>query len=375
MKRFIKDILLYLLPFFLLVVVIVPFYAGAVRCGEFYKLDKSIEYQRENHNSIIGLGYNEQTAYYKLKNANYYQADVLALGTSRVMQFKKEFFLDCFYNCGGAVAGNYNEYMNFLKNLNYKPKCILLGLDAWVFNDAWNRQCEDYNDFVKIVEISRSKGAMLKGIIADWLKGKWTFDSLDDYPYNIGFNGRIKDSGFMYDGSYYYGYIYRAPEVQEDYLFVNTLDRIEYGKYRFEWGDNIDQDTLVQLQNLLTYCKDNNIYVIGFVAPFAPTIYETMKESGNYGYIKEISPACEKLFNEYGYEFYDFIDVSNLNVTDDCFIDGFHGSEIVYGYMLEDMISRGSIIIQYIDISTTKSLLQNTFDGRTFYDPDKRIIE
>ena len=66
------------------------------------------------------------------------------------MQFKDVFFEKSFFNCGGAVAGNYNEYENFLKNLEYKPECILLGLDTWVFNDAWNQSCGDYSSFEKI---------------------------------------------------------------------------------------------------------------------------------------------------------------------------------------------------------------------------------
>ena len=244
-----------------------------------------------------------------------------------------------------------------------------------MFNDAWNQTCGDYSEFIEITEVNRSKGAMLKSIIRDWIDGRWSFSSLNNYQDNIGFNGRIRDAGFMYDGSYYYGYIYRNPEEQEDYLFANTLTRIENGNARFEWGDEVDSDTLIQLSNLLSYCKDNNIKVIGFVAPFAPTIYEAMIDSDNYGYITEIEPVCQKIFDEYGFEFYNYIDVSNLNITDDYFIDGFHGSEIVYGYMLEDMISKESDVVEYIDINTTSSLLENAFDGRTFYDPDKRNIE
>ena len=372
MKRFIRDIILLILPIVLMVAVRLLIYIVAMECGEFKDIQDNIEIQRENHTVLIGLGYNEQTRYYKLVNANYYEADILALGTSRVMQFKDVFFEKSFFNCGGAVAGNYNEYENFLKNLEYKPECILLGLDAWVFNDAWNQSCGDYSSFGKIEKIDRSKRVMLESIMADWKKGKWTFKNMNDYPDNIGFNGRIKDSGFMYDGSYYEGYLCRKPEEQEDYLFADTLARIETGTRRFEWGDNIDQDTLVQLENLLTYCADNDIEVIGFLAPFAPTVYMTMRDSGNYGYLEQIEPACEILFSKYCFEFYNYMDGSCLNVTNDYFLDGFHGSEIVYGYILEDMISKGSRVDKYVDLSNTHYLLEIAYDGKTFYDPDNR---
>lgn len=372
MKKFVKNIVLFLMPFLLLAAGMIPFYIKALKCGELVDIEDAIELQRENCNSLMGLGYNEQTSYYKLINADYYKADVLALGTSRVMQFKKEFFQGTFYNCGGSVHGNYNEYLNFLENLDYKPKCILLGLDAWVFNDAWNQSCGDYSNYVKIQKIHRSKGIMLKSMIQDWINGKWTFDDLGNYPDNIGFNGCIKDEGFMCDGSYYYGNVYRNPEEDGDYLFADTLKRIENGVSRFEWGDHIDQDTLEQLDKLLSYCTQNDIEVIGFLPPFAPTVYETMEETGNYGYLAEIEPACVDLFNRYNFEFYNYMDGAYFDVTDDYFIDGFHGSEIVYGYIIKDMVSKGSEISSYTDLHHTDNILENAYDGRTFYDPDKR---
>lgn len=165
------------------------------------------------------------------------------------------------------------EYDLFLLNLDYEPQCILLGLEAWVFNDAWNKSCGDYSNFVDICYIKRNKSAMLKNIIKDWAEGKWTFESINNYPTNIGFNGRVKDNGFIFDGSYYYGDIYRHPEEQRDYLFADTLNRIE-----------------------------NNIEVIGFLAPFAPTIYnvmEALEASGNYGYIIEDMVANKSVICKY----------------------------------------------------------------------------
>lgn len=372
MKRFIKNILLFFLPVIMFCCAMLPFYFAAVNCGEFKDIEESIEIQRKNHDILIGLGYNEQTAYYKLVNANYYQADVIALGTSRVMQFKKEFFKSSFYNCGGAVGGNYKEYVNFLENLTYKPKVILLGLDQWVFNDAWNRSCTDYTGFKKIEKENRNKGSMLKKIVKDWTRKKWRFTDLKLYPVNIGFNGRIKDEGFIYDGSYYYGNIYRNPKGQKDYQFKDTFDRIEGGKYRFEWGKHIDTDTLEQLKFLLDYCSEKKIFVIGFLPPFAPAVYNRIVQSGNYDYFNEIAPFCQELFAGYGFEFYDYTDNNRLIVTDKYFIDGFHGSDVLYGKIIQDMIKKGSIINNEVDLQTTDSLLNNAYSEKTFFSPDRK---
>lgn len=373
-KIFIKNIVIFLIPVIVFLLISQgPFYFAGYVSGEFRDIDKAIETQREEHNILIGLGYNEQTAYYKLCNANYYEAPVIALGTSRVMQFKGECFNGNFYNCGGAVSGNYNEYKNFLENLRYTPKMVVIGLDTWVFNDEWNRDVGNYDEFQVIHTVDREKKVLIKSIKQDWKDEKWEFKNLNDYPNNIGFNGRIKDAGFMYDGSYYYGYVYRSPEEQEDYQFSNTIGRIDTGTARFEWGEHIDEDTIVQLDNLLSYCKENNIEAIGFIAPFAPTVYKHMLDDGKFGYLSEITPECKILFDKYQFEFYDYVEVSQLGVTDDYFIDGFHGSEVAYAKIIMDMVEKDSKLSEYVNIEHTKNLIENAFDGRTFCDPDKRF--
>jgi hypothetical protein len=361
------------MPLLLIFIACIPFCYEAINTGELASIEDAIERQRSNHNILIGYGYNEQTACYKKINANYYQADVIALGTSRVMQFKNDYFEGSFYNCGGAVGGNYDEYRNFLENLDYTPKCMVFCLDEWVFNDAWNQSCGDYSDFTELGYVERSKISMLKTIIEDWRAEKWTFESISTYPENIGFNGRIKDAGFMYDGSYFYGYIYRDITSSTDYMFKDTLERIEDGKSRFEWGDEVDEDTLQQLSNLLEYCSVNDIYVIGFMPPFANSIYQTMNDSGNYGYLEQIYPKCKEIFDRYGYELYDYMDGASLGVTDDYFIDGFHGSDVVYGYIVEDMIANNSRIIEYVDKDKLRDVLENAYSLISIIDPDNRI--
>lgn len=368
MRRFIANIALFMLPFFLFSLLMLPFYIVAAYTGEIGSFDRYILMQRNNPKILIGMGYNEQTSYYKLVNVNYFRPEVIALGTSRVMQFKREFFRASFYNCGGAVNGNYDEYTNFLQNLNYNPKVILLGLDSWVFNREWNKNRRKYSTFYKINQ-SNAVLAPLVSIIKGWLREKWKFADINLYPVNIGFNGRVLGNGFMDDGSYYYGNIYRYSEKQIDYKFANTFHRISTGINRFEWGKHIDLYTIEKLDNLLEYCSNNNIHVIGFTAPFAPDVHEMMNTSRNYGYINEIPQTCKSVFSKYNFEFYDYLDAARLNVKNDCFIDGFHGSEVVYGLILEDMISKGSYIEEYTDSEKIAALIKNRHNGLVFYEP------
>lgn len=372
MAKFVKNIFLFLLPLLLLIIAATPFFLMVKGTGELDPIAENAERQRRNHHCIVGLGYNEQTSYYKLLNANYYKAPILSLGTSRVMQFTDRFFLQQFYNCGGAVGNNYDEYKNFMENLEYTPEIVIIGLDAWVFNDAWNQGCTVYSEFQEVEEIDRGTISLMKAIAKDWLTKRWSADDLDLYPENIGFNGRIKDSGFMYDGSYYYGDVYRDPTSSTDYEFADTKDRIVNNTARFQWGEHIDEDTLIQLENLLSYCKEHNIKVIGFLPPFAPSVYDMMEKSGNYHYLLEIAPACKEIFDKFDYEFYDFMDGASLEMTDDCFVDGFHGSEIVYGRIIEKMAEKDSALAPYADLDNIAYLMDNAYSGLAFDNPFTR---
>ncbi len=375
MKRFVRNVLLFLIPVALYFAVTeIPFYYAGYVTHELSDVDRCIELQRNNPSSLYGFGYSEQTEYYKLTNADYFSAPVIALGTSRVMQFKGAYFSKDFYNCGGAVGGNYNQYRNFLENLSYTPDLIILGLDAWVFNGNWNDIFGTVDHFVPIEKLEKTgadKASIAHHIRSDWRK-KWDFDDLNTFGNNLGFNGRIKDSGYMIDGSYYYGDMYRYPEIQSDYRFVQTLEQIAAGTARFAWEDHIDPNTLDQLKNLLDYCRAHQIEVVGFLTPYPPAVYHAMADSGNYAYLDEIEPACAELFRHYGYEFYNYMNVEDFPVDDYCFMDGIHGSEVVYAYIAKDMLAKGSVLSACIDADVLTGLLADAYDGRSFYHPDER---
>lgn len=358
MKKFCKDFLAFLMPFLCVCIAVIPFLYVGFQTGELRDFDELIERQRSDRSVKIGMGYNEQTGYYKIQNANYYQADVIALGTSRVMQFRADHFSGSFYNCGGGVAQNYREYLYFLTDLQYKPKMILLGMDSWVFNDAWNRQLPVLTSDMPVMMIERNKTVMLRDIIKDFVAHKWELKSVKQYPNNYGFNGCIKNSGFRWDGSNDYGILCQELEQDQNDRFQDTFDRIAKGSSRFEWGNHADPETKAYLEELLRYCRENGIEVVGFATPFAPCVYEMMIQSEKYGYLSEIDPICEALFEQYGYSYFDYANAAVLGMDDTYFIDGFHGSEVAYAVILKDMADRVNSLGKYVDRKRVEELLE-----------------
>lgn len=363
MKKFLRQFFVFIIPFSVIGFIYIFFWGVGYYIGEFRNVDIIIQKQRDNHSVLYGTGYNPQTIYYKLENANFYQAEVITLGTSRVMQFKADYFEDKFYNCGGAVGGNFDEYLNFVRNLQYKPETIILGIDEWIFNSEWNCSCTAYPEYVPIELTERNMLVMVTKIIRDFMEGSWRLSEVDNYAMNYGFNGCIRDNGYLWDGSYYEGNIYRSPEYQDDYRFVDTYARIDENRSRFEWGEHIDSETVILLEELLKYCKENDINVIGFAPPFAPSVYNKMINSEHYGYIHEITPACEELFAKYDFEYYSYMDGMALGMDDTYFLDGFHGSEVVYGRIIQDMIAEGSDIGKYVNKEKLNGLIKERYSS------------
>ncbi len=371
MSLFRKKLLIFVIP--LLVAIMIPFgkylYAGIISC-ELLPFDTTAFIQRVvKPNVLLGMGYNEQTPYYKLKNANQNKAPVIALGTSRVMQFSSRYFRNnAFYNCGGAVRYNFDEYTNFLKNLKYTPKVVILGIDFWLFNESFIGSSPCFQTYKEIVQTERSFNDILHKIEDDFKAEKWTISELNSFPSEIGFNGRIKQSGFRKDGSYYYGDVYRNPEKADDYEFKDTLDRIKNGNKRFEYGEELYVKTINDLDDLLKYCSEKEIAVVGFLPPVAPTVYDTMLESGKYDYILKIPGKCEEIFNKYSFIFEDCLDMSEYGITDDYYIDGFHGSEVVYASITKLLLGldKEEVLKDYIDAGKIDQMLAARYSSMIF---------
>jgi hypothetical protein len=166
----------------------------------------------------------------------------------------------------------------------------------------------------------------------------------------IGLNAIVNNRGYRNDGSMNYGNqvdkLIRNDSTVADFHYADTYNRIDKGIRRFQYARSINAAALPVLDDFLGFCKANNIYVIGFLPPFADKVFNKMTESGNYGYLKEIYPGIAPVFKKYGFEVYDFSTVASCESDDGETIDGFHGGEITYLKMLVKMLESGSQLSQ-----------------------------
>lgn len=375
MKNLILNTFYFLLP--LLLLLGPNYYVLFFSKENFYNIDKAIN-NFENKKYLIGYLYNENNyRYIKYKALSEKKATVVALGSSRVLPFREEMFEADFYNAGFAVD-NVQDFQGFLSCLPEKnlPDYLILGLDQWMFNEAWNDLTlhTPKPHWMKNNTFDAGKGIKkTENLYPDLLSGQLRLDrqAKNASIEPIGLNALLHSTGFRNDGSSYYGELIQKlidkDTTLSDYNFKNTLRRINDGNERFQFGDQVSEKELLTLNRLLSFCKSKNIQVIGFIPPFADAVYSKIKNSGNYEYLEKLYPALVPIFNKFDYEIYCYNSVSSCGSNDQEATDGFHGGENTYLRIIIDMLKNKSSLNKVSNLEKLERDLSNTSNNYVAY--------
>jgi hypothetical protein len=374
MKRFLKTLLLFSIP---ILIFSLPPLKVLYSTGELYK----------NADAVIALeqkyvlGYASNDDYHRNLKWKYLKSkpkkDVVALGSSRVLQFRAEMFDSSFYNAGYIIS-SLSEYVPFLESIPKEklPQYLIISLDQWLFNS-------DYDPLNKKKEKIEEKWTVpsknfyhLKLFIRIWkdLLSKtynvWNIDR-DQEIKRFGMYATIFDYGYRNDGSFDYGIeIVRHltnDTIMNDYNFKDTQRKLTEGTEFFQFGDKVNPLALVELDKILRYCKENNIVLIGFLPPISDKVNHWLSTSGKHSYIPKIYPEALAYFEKYNFELYDFTHLKNIQSSDDEALDGYHGSEVAYLRLLLKMLENNSALNNTTDIERLKTDLKNRMNDFEVY--------
>ena len=358
MKPFIKTLTIFVLPivllFFLPVFII-------VKSGEISDPQTLFARQHYRQNSLVGLAYSYPVKQYKLDGINFTKPEVLVLGSSRVMQVRSYFFNNntTFYNAGGFLAGIHDlDCFIHNKPSSYNPRILLLGIDQYWFNNAYDTTANDRSCNIEVQP--QPLTALVKynftKIISQVYKGQIKLAGL--LKNNIGLSAQMNDEGFRDDGSYRYGKLLAHPEQDEDYGFKDTYKRIRDGSNRFEYGTGVSLYAVHKLDAFLQACHNKNIQVIAFLPPYAHIIADTMTKLGDkYAYIAKLPSALQPVFDKYNFTLANYTDEAWVGAENTEFIDGFHGSEKAMLRVLIDLNKKNSLLNKYCDTVQLKKIL------------------
>ncbi len=339
--------------------------------GEFRPLEWVTEAQ-ESDEVLFARGYRDDFVPFKFLSVIRRQPELLILGSSRVMQFRAGMFERSsseLYNAGGAAANIY-EARNFLYALPHEalPAVLILGIDQDWFNPQNSASVPRTQENPLGVRFEFSFNDILnysRQLLLSIVRNPGYFDSLlvatfadSDARIRVGVKAVTEGIGFRSDGSIRY-----STEVTEVLSTQTRLSdanlRLDTGGLRFEYASDYAREPLAVLHELLAYCTQNNIRVVAFLPPYAPSIYKRLAGEGNHRYLEKLTPVLRELFEQYDYPFADFADAGMLSPRgDDNFIDGFHGGERVYAALLLALYEQDSTVLsQFVDAENLELLL------------------
>lgn len=373
MKKFVYKTLIFCIP--IAIVIGIPTFILLLSKESFSNLDALVE---NNEDYIVGYAYDESNYKYlkwkELDNKN--RQEIIALGSSRVLQFREQMFEQSFYNCGSMIS-SVGDFLPFLKTLpkDKYPKYLIMGLDQWMFNYNWDNLSNTNQDTINWKELYTTNFTIfsLRNVWKDLLKQKYGTNVLNDnFSINrIGLNVRLNNKGFVKDGSFSYGnqidYLLTGDSRADDYRFQDTFSRIEKGNRRFEKGDNINEKALQILEQTLVFLNENNVKVIGIMPPFADAVYQKMAKSGQYRYMDTLEPSLQRIFKKFDFELWNLTQLGKYNSNDDEMLDGFHGSGVTYLKMLIYMVENGSVLSEKVNIEKLHKNLQTKKNNYIVY--------
>jgi hypothetical protein len=346
------------------------------RGGELTAYKDIVKRQGETQ-ALFGAAFNQNAFGYKLAMVREVAPEVVALGSSRVMLFRKEDFTSSFVSAGGA--GNFlNEIHDFIVQMSafHKPKLLILGLDFWWFNPLYPEPTNyDYHlgtgtalDFDKL---TKPFSYMFDRRMPPREYLRLLFSGGKKNPHNgfenYGLRAAVWCNGFRGDGSHLYGEsAFGLNPNFFDKKFLDTLAGVDMGTGYFLHGPGLAPQRAEELRGILALCREQGIRVIVFLPPLAAPVYRAVLARGDdYAHFRELRARLPEIAAAYGAEAYDFTEVAEFGSSDCEFLDGYHGGDVAYARILAAILARNpaSALAAYADAGKLRDNIER-YAGR-----------
>jgi hypothetical protein len=299
-------------------------------------------HRRAPKTAVYGPVYGNPDKGYKLASIQQREPVLITVGTSRVMQFRSDFFVNeeaTFYNGGGIVTRLFDYRILFRRLAALRTRKVIVGLDQWAFNENWFEFWPDAAvdreyacDYSTLDVIQRSL-RVYPDVLARKLDLRRVFSPSESF----GVNGITHGNGFLRDGSYRYADMLRESLESPGFKDENTMARIRTGTLRFEPGETPSHVALDELEKLATRWERDGFEVVAFMPPYAPSVLAAMHDTGRLAYAFKVGDAVRQILDRHGVAFVDFTSCGDLDCHDEDFIDGFHGGSVLYARILLEL--------------------------------------
>lgn len=279
LRAFVQRTILFLLP---VAVIATPLEWGLWRIGETATAEQVVERQQATPGPGPLYGrrlLSQQFNVYKLAGVRYTRPQILAVGSSRVMQLRHEHFgIDRrFYNAGGMIQ-SWNDLVELLDMLQdgriEAPEALILQIDPWWFTTQ--REPPSWLRPAGLRDVALQPGAHVAAY-DDLIAVQVDWAALMASPFSpnpsegIGMAGRAGD-GFRADGSRRYGTHLREFACRAEYRDRETPPIIDRAKHRTHQFEHLIIDPSRQV-HLVERLKQLPYTVVVVLAPISEELH------------------------------------------------------------------------------------------------------
>jgi hypothetical protein len=326
--------------------------------GEFLSVASVINRQAASPSEILYYsGFSSASGKsYKTVGTEKYDPEIVVVGRSRTLTFRSIFFKDPakFYNAGAPQhrASELSDYVNGLKPGNHL-KVIMLDLSGLLEEDKVPPEVRRESTY-SLINLFLTSG--WRDVYSLYFDHKFSFGQVLEERKNhpaIGLYALITHSGYRPDGSMSRGDAAemlalrnRAPALVEQ-----EVAKINSEKSVFGYDTLVSDQNLAALKSFLALCKEKNIYVVGYLSPYAFEIYQKIEsmEGPDGDRLRSVPPVISSIFAQHGFTFFDVRDIRLIGSSDDELYDAGHTTEKSTLKLLRYLAPREPHLASYLD--------------------------
>jgi len=348
-----------------------PFTVSALfllNTGEFLSPEAAVS-RTIAQEGLYGTAINANTPDVKLALVDQTRADVVALGSSRSLQFRDVFFTSSFANAGG-VMGELEDARIFLQHMRayHRPTLLILQLDHWWFlthrGPRPTRPMEGpkaatditlqklIRPYEWLLDGSLAPDIFLRGALGADVNAGWTgYRPIGVQALRIG-RGLRADGSYL-DAKLWYG----ATPKHGSEGFRQTLTNIELGREKWDPSRTLDPEMIADLQEIISLAQASADAVVVFLPSLPASVYEALEVSPAGDAVRSIRAALRETVHRAPY--FDFHDPATLSDTPCEYLNGDHGGDVSYARILLAMAqdARGTAVRAHVDVERLRRLI------------------
>jgi hypothetical protein len=349
MKKFIKNIVLFIFPVIVFVGLINYFADPAHIFNDDY--EKGMVEIINSGNNVANAGNYDARLFQKIYIDKLSESkNIIVIGSSRSMQIREGLFNGTFFNnsVSGAVLEDYIAITQLYAKNKKLPNKVIIGVDPWIFNEnhsqeRWETLKENYFSFLKDNKLDNNnnitqnylKKYLFENKLTSFLSVRYFQESIkyiasgnyfqDDYfstkTKELSSNVRLDDGSLVYRNSF------RNSDLSE--INNKAKNYINGSVYSIEQFLSISDRYRNQFEVLINFYRNKHIDVVLFLPPYHPTVYNYINNNKEYKMIKNVEIYLNEFADKSNVKILGSYNPENLNLDSNSFYDGMHPKEEV----------------------------------------------